>query len=97
MTLLFNTTKILDPDSTIGCIQTCNEPEIYENWPSLIKKCEKCNCPLFPLSDDSKNTCECPICNPKLDFSNKTYRIPLSKANSSVSECAVRNHFFFIF
>lgn len=97
MTLLFNTTKILDPDSTIGCIQTCNEPEIYENWPSLIKKCKKCNCPLFPLSDDNRNNCECPICNPKLEFSDKTYRIPLTKENSSVNECAVRNHFFFIF
>lgn len=95
MTLLFNSTKILDSNSTIGCIQTCNEPEIYENWPSSIKKCSQCGCPLFPLLSDNKNSCECPICNPKLEFSDKTYRIPLPKTNSS--DCAVRNHFFFIF
>ncbi|KAK8844937.1 hypothetical protein M9Y10_021110 [Tritrichomonas musculus] len=97
MTLLFNSTKILDQKSVIGCIQTCNEPDDYENWPNLLKKCSNCDCPLFPLSTEGKNTCDCPICHPKSEFSSKTYRIPLTRENSAETGLAARNHFFFIF
>ena len=87
MTLLFNTTKILENSSLQGFIQFCSEPNSFEVNSSNIQKCKICKCPLFQLTD--KNEYDCPICHPNSPFSEKTYKYP-EKMKS-------RNHFFFIF
>ncbi|OHT16773.1 hypothetical protein TRFO_41574 [Tritrichomonas foetus] len=87
MTLLFNSTKVLDNKSLLGCVQINLEPESYLFFSQAIKKCPKCKCPLFPLKNE-KDT-DCPICHPDSDFSNGSYQFG--------PKSIPRNHFFFIF